>query len=303
MTLLLVCTLVGFLGLVMGSFAGAQVWRLRAHQLADDKKAGEPYDKVEYARLKGLMGQKQSEDRSRCLSCGHTLAWYDLLPLVSWAVSKGKCRYCKQPIGRFEPLMELGTATAFILFTYSWVASFGLAPIGLCILALWLAALTMFAILFAYDLKWFLLPDAVMFPLIGLSILITVVTLVATFDVGLASITSVLASVAILSGLYLLLWLVSKGAWVGFGDVKLGVALGVLLIDWKLALLALFLANLIGTLVVLPGLISGKMSRKTQVPFGPFLIIGFFIALIMGDAILSGYQTFNEWLSTVLLML
>lgn len=294
---------VGLLGLVLGSFAGATVWRLRAAQLVRDKKDGEEYDKAELKRLKPLAGQKTSEDRSRCLTCGHELAWYDLFPLMSWVSTKGKCRYCKQPIGWYEPLMELGTAATFLLFTHAWVSSFGTQPVALAYLGLWLAAIVMLVILFVYDLKWFLLPDKVMFPLIGLSTVIFLFSLKAFPGDTLADVVSTGASIAILGGLYLVLWLVSKGAWVGFGDVKLGVALGLLLMDWQLAFLTLFLANLIGTLIVLPGMLTGKLSRKTEVPFGPLLIIGFFISLLYGRAIIDGYADFSLWLSSTMLML
>ena len=287
----------------MGSFAGAQVWRLRARQLQQDKKEGIEYDKAELKRLRALNGQKLSEDRSRCLSCGHTLAWYDMLPIVSWLAVKGKCRYCKQPIGRFELLMELGTAGLFGLFTWVWLTNFGISPFSLVLLALWAVALTMFVILFAYDLKWFLLPDRVMFPLMGLSVLISGLTIQMINADIVSALTQIAASVTILSGLYYLLWIISRGAWVGFGDVKLGIALGILLIDWKLALLTLFLANLIGTLVVLPGLLAKKLSRQSQVPFGPFLIMGFFVSLLFGGQILLGYEHVSGWLSTTLLML
>ena len=304
LTVLIVMPIIAILGLVMGSFAGAQVWRLRARQLAEDKSAGEPYDKAEYKRLSSLMNRKTTEDRSQCLSCHHTLAWYDLIPLVSWISTKGKCRYCKKPIGSFEPLMEIGTATAFVLFSYTWIAGFGLSPVGLLLLGLWLTAITMLAILFAYDLKWFLLPDRIVFPLVLVAVAIDVTWLVTGMTANLVeALLSLVASVSILSGLYLVLWLISKGAWVGFGDVKLGVALGLLIADWKLALLTLFLANLIGTLIVLPGLLTKKLSRKTQVPFGPFLILGFFISLVYGTQILTGYEAFSNWLTTVLLML
>lgn len=302
--LLLTVLISGFFGAAMGSFSGAQVWRLRARQLVQDKTAGEEYDKTEYKRLVGLTKQTVAEDRSRCLSCGHALAWYDLLPIVSWVSTKGKCRYCHEPIGQFEILMEVGTALVFTLFSYVWLATMGTEVLSLFVLSLWLVALTMFVILFAYDLKWFLLPDVVMFPLIGLSVIITALTAYGLqgSDVG-ATLLTIVASVMVLAGLYFVLWYVSKGMWVGFGDVKLGIALGVLLIDWKLALLTLFLANLLGTLVVLPGLVTGKLSRKAQVPFGPFLIVGFFISVLFGYAILNSYNDFSQWLTTVMLML
>lgn len=302
---LLVLCITALLGLVLGSFAGAQVWRLRARQLVQDKAEGVEYDKAEYKRLNELTKHKTSEDRSRCLSCHHTLAWYDLLPLVSWMSTNGKCRYCKKPIGWFEPLIELGTAVTFVIFSYVWISMVGTSTVALLLLALWLVALTMLIILFVYDLKWFLLPDVIMFPLIGLSVVITLLTIILINHGmnGGTTLVSAVASVGILGGLYFALWVFSKGLWVGFGDVKLGVALGILLIDWKLALLTLFLANLIGTLVVLPGLLTGKMSRKTQVPFGPFLIIGFFVSMVAGHSLLDGYMSFSSWLSSFMLML
>lgn len=322
--------IIGILGLVLGSYAGATVWRLRARQLTEEvneydsllarKKSGDTLAgddaenlayltqskasrKAELKRLGGLAGAKVSQDRSRCLECGHTLAARDLVPLLSWLGTGGKCRYCKARIGRFEPAIEIGTALTFLAFGYFWITTFGLSPVGIVLLALWLVALTMLIILFVYDLKWFLLPDRVVFPLVGLSVVIALITLASTSALTVASLGSLLASVGILSGLYFVLWFVSKGKWVGFGDVKLGLALGVLLIDWKLAFLTLFLANLIGTLVVLPGLLTKKLSRTTQVPFGPLLIIGFFLSLVFGQAILAGYQDFTVWLSGALLML
>jgi prepilin signal peptidase PulO-like enzyme (type II secretory pathway) len=295
---------IGLLGLVMGSFAGATVWRLRARQLLRDKKADEPYDKAELKQLLPLTKAKLADDRSRCLHCQHVLRWYDLLPIVSWLSTRGLCRYCKQPIGTFEPLIEVGTAAVFITFTFVWLHMFGLQPISLVLLGLWLAALTMLAILFAYDLKWYLLPDSIVFPLIGLSVVIAGLMLKISHVPNLAvSLVSLAGSVLILAGLYFVLWFISKGKWVGFGDVKLGIALGLLLIDWKFALLALFLANFIGTLIVLPGLLTRKLNRQTQVPFGPLLIAGFLIALIGGQAIINSYMDISNWLSQTLLML
>lgn len=300
----IVCGSAVLLGLVMGSFAGATVWRLRAKQLLADKAAGEPYDKAELKHLRPLTATTPTTDRSHCLHCQHVLQWYDLIPLASWVSTKGKCRYCNATIGRFEPLIELGTALAFGIFSYQWLSVNGLHPSSLGLLVLWLTAGTMLVILFAYDLRWFLLPDRVMFPLVILAAIISGLTIVTQPDMVTGqTFVSLGASVMILSGLYLMLWVVSKGRWVGFGDVKLGLVLGLLIIDWRLAFMTLFLANLIGTLIVIPGLIRGKVSRQTQVPFGPLLIIGFFISFLIGPWILAAYNGFSIWLSSTLLML
>ena len=77
--------------------------------------------------------------------------------------------------------------------------------------------------------------------------------------------------------------------WVGFGDVKLGLALALLLADWRLAFLALFLANLIGCLIVIPGMVTQKITRQTRIPFGPLMIVGAVLALFFGDTLLNWY--------------
>ncbi len=279
--------LVLFIGLVLGSFAGAQVWRLRARQLTEDKTAGEEYDKREYKRLKELTRHKGANDRSRCLSCKHELAWYDLIPLVSWVRTGGRCRYCQVRIGYFEPLVELVTAALFVLSYSFWPVAL-VAPLEIVQFILWLGIVVMMVILLAYDAKWYLLPDRIVFPTIALSAVFVVLESFQTTDlVGYGY--NLLGSLFILSGLYLTLWLISRGRWIGFGDVKLGIILGLLLGDWQLALLGLFLANLIGCLIVLPGLATKKLSRQTQIPFGPLLIVGFYISFFFGADIISWY--------------
>lgn len=278
----------GLFGLILGSYAAATVWRLRARQLVEDKAAGEKVDTKEYKKLLPLTKASLSTDRSRCLHCSHALAWYDLLPLVSWLTLRGKCRYCRTPIGYFEPIMELVVAAVFI-------GSYVLWPLPLETLLqygqllVWLVAVVMLAILFAYDLKWFLLPDQVVFPLIGVGVVMAVLTIIAAPSV-IEAVISLAIAIAILSGIYLLLWIVSKGQWIGFGDVKLGLALALLLGNWQAAFIALFAANLIGCLVVIPGMIGGAITRTTRVPFGPLLIIGCLVALLWGAQISDWYS-------------
>jgi len=274
-------------GLVLGSFAGATVWRLRARQLVADKKAGEPVDAKEYKQLKKLAGEKISQDRSRCLHCGYELRWYDLIPLISWLTLRGKCRSCRHSIGYMEPLIELGTALYFVVSYLFWPTPL-VDPLQIAIFALWLVSGVGLAIMFAYDSKWYLLPDKINFAVIGLGLVSALLMIISSTDT-VAAIISVVGSVAILSGLYLVLHTISKGAWVGFGDVKLGLGLGLLLADWKLALIALFAANLIGCLIVIPLMLTGKLKRNSHVPFGPLLIAGAVITKLVGVMIVEFY--------------
>lgn len=297
MTIALVVFL-GFLGLCMGSFAGATVWRLRARQLDEDKQANEEVDAAEYKRLQPLLHKKTTEDRSQCLHCHHVLRWYDLLPLGSWLSLGGKCRYCRKSIGNFEPLMEIITAVAFVgsflLWDFSAAGYFDEVSFGL-----WLIILVQLIILCAYDAKWFLLPDRIMWPFIAASAVFAGLRIATATD-AVAAIYSLAGAVAILSGIYLILHRVSKGQWIGFGDVKLGLGLAFVLGDWLLAFVALFLANVLALAVVLPGMLRGRIGRNSRVPFGPFLIIATVLALFFGSALTSWYlDLFNMSFTTL----
>lgn len=282
-----VAFVLGLFGLLFGSFAGATVWRLRARQLREDMVAGEVVDAAEYEQLEPLTDETFKSDRSRCLHCGHQLAWYDLVPLVSWLSLGGRCRYCKAPIGRMEPLIELGMAVFFAGSYLLWPGDLH-TPLEVLQFALWLIAGVGLGILFAYDQKWFLLPDVVTYPLMAVAAAVGTIQVVQAPN-HLGALFSLAGAVTLLSGLYLVLWRVSKGAWVGYGDVKLGLVLALLLADWRLAFIALFAANLIGCLVIMPGLLSKKLSRLTRVPFGPFLILGMIVAFFAGQPVLDWY--------------
>jgi leader peptidase (prepilin peptidase)/N-methyltransferase len=164
-------------GLVLGSYAGATVWRLRARQLVVDKAAGEHVDHKEYLQLKSLASEKTSKDRSRCLHCGYTLRWYDLIPLVSWLSLSGKCRNCHKPIGIMEPLIELGTALFFVLSFVFWPYDLH-TGLQIASLIVWLIAGVGLAVMFGYDTKWYLLPDRVNFVVIGLGVVAAVLMVV-----------------------------------------------------------------------------------------------------------------------------
>ncbi len=274
-------------GASLGSFIAASVWRIRARQLEADKKSGQEYDKKEYATLKKLLGKKASKDRSQCLHCHKPLRWYELIPVVSWVSQRGKCRACGGFIGWFEIIAEVGLAAFFVLSYALWPPALD-TPLDVSHFILWLAAGTVMALLFAYDAKWFLLPDVAMIALIIIGAAITTLTAIGSANPA-GVVASAAGAVAVLGGLYGLLYFGSKGKWVGFGDVILGVGLGLLLSNWQLALVALFMANFIGCLIVIPLMATGKLKRNAHVPFGPLLIAGTIVAWFAGSAIIDWY--------------
>jgi prepilin signal peptidase PulO-like enzyme (type II secretory pathway) len=273
-------------GAILGSFAGAQVWRTRARQLAEDKKNKEKVNNKEYKRLLPLT-KKGKCRRSIDLDTGKQLPWYDLIPVVSWLALRGKSRFSGKPIGWLEPLFEFSMISFFVLSYAFWPYELH-NLLAIIQFVLWLAAGVGLAILFAYDFKWSLLPNRPIIITLVIAVSSAIFSVLQTKNIW-ASLLSLAGAILILSGLYCLLYILSKGRWVGFGDTKLGLILALLLTDWSLAFVALFAANLIGCLIVLPNMIAGKMTPKTRIPFGPLLITGAVIAQFFGYQLVNWY--------------
>lgn len=251
-----------FVGLCLGSFANAAIWRIK--------------------HKKDLLLA-----RSECTKCHYQLQWFDLIPVLSWLFLRGKCRKCHKSISPQYPLVELAVAAFFVASLAFW--PYGFDSINhLLQFGIWLLAGVGLAILFVYDIRWLLLPDRVVWLLVVLGGGMTILRGLEATSVS-NFIFDLFGSLLILSGFYLLLFIISAGKWVGFGDIKLGLALALLLCNWQLALLTFFLANLIGTLFFAPALATGKIKRSTHIPFGPFLIIGFLIAGLFGQSIIDWY--------------
>jgi prepilin signal peptidase PulO-like enzyme (type II secretory pathway) len=210
-----------------------------------------------------------------------------MIPLISWLSLWGKCRKCRKPIGFLEPMIEIGVAAFFVLSYAFWPYPLD-NSLEIARLVLWMMAGVGLAIMFAYDTKWSLLPDRVNFTVIGIGACSALLVVLGAHD-KLGALLGVVGSALILSGLYWVLYNVSKGRWIGFGDIKLGLGLAFLLADWKLAFIALFTANLTGCLIVLPAMVAGKLKRNSHIPFGPLLIVGFIIAGLFGSHLVNIY--------------
>lgn len=253
----------------MGSFVGVMTWRMKHHR--------------DWVR-----------GRSECEHCHHQLAVIDLIPVFSYISLRGKCRYCHQPIGRLALGLEVGSGLAFLIstlllpsaLTQDWltpIASFNsLTVLTSLVMGIWFVCLTLMIALFVYDLQWHLLPNKLVFPLIGASF-----TLSAILNLGVNQLTvgQWLIEVALglipITGVYGAMYVLSKGKWIGLGDVKLGVAIGCL-VPWWGGIIVLFLSNLLGSLVAIPKLIDHKVDGSTQIPFGPYLITATFAVFLLG---------------------
>lgn len=270
----------GLFGAAFGSFAVAQVWRIRAFQLKEDlASGGEEIDIAEWRKLKPLTNVKKSKDRSHCLDCGYQLKWYDLIPILSWLFLRGKCRKCNKKIGLTEFIAEVSLAILFIISFILWPAQSTLAANGdIFILAefvLWLVRLVALTVFFVYDSKWSLLPTRQMILFIVIALVFWILRWVQVgFEVSI--LINLVLSMIILPGTYFILNTISKGQWVGSGDWILSIGLIFLLPNEPIfAALVLFLSNFLGTVYILIMSVfkNSQIKKGLKIPFGPFLIL------------------------------
>jgi len=265
-------------GLLVGSFLNCVIYRL------EQKKSF----------LRG---------RSYCPHCKHTLSVRDLIPVFSYLLLKGRCRYCRRSISLRYPLVEMASALLFFLTFWHLGFKFNLA------FGFWILIFCFLIIIFVFDLKHFIIPDKVLFPAIGIVFLYHIFEILSLNHwkligkqpfgesalrpdkLGIGNWGQLLNPlIAALVGalFFLAIFLVSRGRWLGFGDVKLAFFMG-LFLGFPDILVALFLAFLSGAIIGVGLIFSGRKKLKSEIPFGPFLVIGTFIGLFWGKTLIDWY--------------
>jgi len=246
-------------------------------------------------RLK--TGESIFKNRSHCPSCQKKLNWCELIPIISFVIQKGKCRNCGKKISWQYPLTELATGLVFLLILNF---QFPISNFQTLIHTGFLLLISCFlVVLFVFDLKHYLVPDIIIYPAIVIAFLYNFQFSIFNFSarggpaLGWQSIFNSLIFNYLLAGLiagafFLLIVLVSRGKWMGMGDVKIGILMG-LILGIPQIFVALFLAFLIGAVVSVVLLILKKKTLKSEIPFGPFLIGATFIALFWGEFLLNWY--------------
>jgi len=220
-------------------------------------------------------GESIVHPASHCPKCGHSLCWYELVPLVSFCLQRGRCRYCAKKISLQYPLVELFTGLIFVFLYTHYKLTLPL------ILSLPLAALLITITMI--DLQHQIIPD-----ILNLAGAIAGILVLALSDI---SIWDGLAGAFIGGATMLLIAIVSRGG-MGGGDIKMMAWMG-LFLGAKMTLLALFLSFILGGLISFILIMTGLKKRKDFIPFGPFLAAGGFAAYLFGPEILAWYvQTF-----------
>ena len=222
--------------------------------------------------------------RSMCVSCQKKLHWYENVPLASYVALHGKCLVCKAQIPFDYFLVELITPILFI-----WLSIYHLRfPVfnsGHMLRDVIFVILLI--IIFVYDAKYQMILSGVVWAgaAIGLAF---------NFFVLQYSFFSLLIGVVVGGGFFLLQYLISKGRWVGGGDVRLGTMMG-LWLGWPNVLAALFVAYVVGAISAIPLLVFKKKEMRSEIPFGTFLAVGTVVAMFWGNFLINWYGGLVGW--------
>ncbi len=214
---------------------------------------------------------------SHCPNCGTKLKAYDLVPLLSYIVQRGKCRYCGEKISPQYPIVELLNALVYILIYNKFGLSLSFIFYGIIFSILIVIAFI--------DLKEMIIPDI----LVILIIIITIIYKVLLFLLYSKSpdLLNSIGGLVLSSLLFVLIILVSKGG-MGGGDVTLIGSLGFIL-GIKNIFLTIFLSFILGAIISVILLITKIKGKKDPIPFGPFIILGFFITSFWGEDLINWY--------------
>jgi leader peptidase (prepilin peptidase) / N-methyltransferase len=227
-----------------------------------------------YGTAKDLGG------RSSCMTCAQQLKWYELIPVVSYVMLSGKCRTCRSKISSQYPFVESITGLLFALIFLKFMPILDLSPILFTFLFAYFAFIfSILMVIAVYDMRHKMIPDGLVYTFSGLSFLMLIPMFILS-GYGYISLIVAVLSGPILALPFALLWYFSGGKWIGFGDAKialgmgwfLGIAGGVSAVAigfWIGAIVSVFLL-----LVSKYGKSKIKITRNTEIPFAPFLLIG-----------------------------
>ena len=218
--------------------------------------------------------------RSFCPKCKKKINWYDNLPIISFLFLSGKCRKCKKVIPLRYLIVELITGISFLLIYLNFEDLYTITFLSILSLIL--------IMIFFIDLENFIIPDSLNFSVMGLALL---KNFLPNFD------TSLIHEInqSIIGGMvgYLSIWLIiylyktfKKIDGMGFGDAKLMAGIG-LLFGWQSIPFILFVSSILGLIFVVPSLIKKQKTMRTEIPFGPFIIVACLIYFAQGDLLYS----------------
>lgn len=277
-----VFTAVVFLfSLCVGSFLNVVVYRLPLMMEHSWKEEYQEYFSPELASNEQQPKKpvfNLAVPRSACPHCQHQLSALDNIPLVSYLLLKGKCRYCKAPVSLRYPLLELGTAVVSAVVAWQM----GATATGFLYLAVTWALLALTFI----DIDKMLLPDQITLPMLWLVLVAAVAGYSKTDAAG--AITGAALGYLALWAVYWLFKLLTGKEGMGYGDFKLLAVFGALL-GWQQLPLIILLSSLVGAVVGSIYLAVQGKDKNNAIPFGPYIAAAGWIAMLWGEQITTAY--------------
>lgn len=255
------------IGLMIGSFTNCFIWRLYKDE--------------------SLWG------RSYCPKCRKNIAWYDNLPILSYFILGRKCRHCKKKISIQYPAVELAMGLLFLVSF--WLSLEKMIPEPLNCYNTYLLLQGEFVLtvsrdffiifvmvsIFVYDLRWMLIPDKLILPAAGL---VFIINLLLGFPVMV-----LLFLAALGTSFFLIQFVVSRGKWIGGGDLRLGLFMGLAFGSLSLLITSIIFAYCIGSIVGILLILAKKKKWKSKMPLGVFLAMSTILTLFFGNDFVSWY--------------
>ena len=274
-------TLALFLGLSFGSFLNVVAYRLPRMMERDWKLECHEFLELDPPELEtSLASLSLATPASACPNCGHKIRFWENIPVISYLFLKAKCSSCGTGISFQYPTVELLTALASLTVAYTFGVTIQTV---LALLFTWvLIALTLI------DIKKQLLPDDITLPLLWAGILLSFFNIFTDLT---SSVIGAMAGYLILWSIYHLFKLLTKKEGMGFGDFKLLAALGAW-VGFEYLPQIILVSSVVGSIIGISMLLIGRTKQQQPIPFGPYLAIAGWIALLWGETINSTYLSF-----------
>lgn len=234
--------LIFIVGLILGSFFNVLIFRFN-------------------------IGKGVVKGRSECTSCNSIIRWFDLVPVLSYFVLKGRCRRCGAKISPLYPVVEVTTATSFLLLFIRSPLSYSTLLSALIV--------SLFLLILFFDIRYFIIPDKI---LVFLAAAVIGLKLIS----GNANFSHLLISALGLTAFFAILFLVSNGRWIGLGDIKLIFLIG-LLLGYPISYVVIISSVWLATAFSIVLLVLKKANMKTEMPFGSFLSVTTIIFIIFSN--------------------
>ena len=264
-------------GLLVGSFLNVVIYRLPKMMEADWQQQCRTLLNLETAETGTAEEFNLIRPRSRCPHCGHQITALENIPVISYLLLGGKCSACKSAISIRYPLIEL--VSAFLALFCAWHFGFGLQALLAILLSWALLALTMI------DLDHQLLPDDITLPFMWIGIL---ANMFGIFTNIYSSLFGVMAGYGILWTVYIVFKKLTGKEGMGYGDFKLLAMLGGWL-GWQMLPLIILLSSFVGAITGIGLIFFKHHDRAKPIPFGPYLAVAGWIALIWGARLTEAY--------------